>query len=129
MQFFDVFNPRLGVGLAFLTHNLNQDMLDYSVRKNAAGVEAFVQYPAEYHVIRPGGEMKLTETCLVFHGGDWHGGLAAYQAVAADLVQAGQVPRSGLVAADVPGASASDERGILLGRAAFRFPAEPLSHR
>ena len=79
MQFFDVFNPRLGVGLAFLTHNLNQDVLDYSVRKNAAGVEAFVQYPAEYHVIRPGGEMKLTETCLVFHGGDWHGGLAAYQ--------------------------------------------------
>jgi hypothetical protein len=79
MQFFDVFNPRLGVGLAFLTHNLNQDVIDYSVRKSAAGVEAFVQYPGEYHVIRPGGEMKLTETCLVFHAGDWHGGLAAYQ--------------------------------------------------
>jgi len=79
MQFFDVFNPRSGVGVAFLTHNLNQDMLDYSVRKNAEGIEAFVQYPAEYHVIRPGGEMKLTETCLVFHGGDWHGALAAYQ--------------------------------------------------
>ena len=80
MQFFDVFNPQLGVGLAFLTHNLNQDVLDYSVRKNARGVEAFVQYPAEYHVIRPGGELKFTDTCLVFHGGDWHGALAAYQA-------------------------------------------------
>jgi hypothetical protein len=79
MQFFDVFNPRAGVGVALLTHNLNQDVLDYSVRKNARGVEAFVQYPDEYHVIRPGGEMKLTDTCLVFHGGDWHGALAAYQ--------------------------------------------------
>lgn len=79
MQFFDVFNPNAGVGVAFLTHNLNQDVLDYSVRKNARGVEAFVQYPPEYHVISPGGEMKLTETSLVFHGGDWHGVLAAYQ--------------------------------------------------
>jgi hypothetical protein len=80
MQFFDVFNPRSGVGLALLTHNLNQDVLDYSVRKNAQGVEAFVEYPAEYHAIQPGAEVKLTETCLVFHGGDWHGALAAYQA-------------------------------------------------
>lgn len=79
MQFFDVFNPQCGVGVAFLTHNLNQDVLDYSVRKNAQGIEAFVAYPAEYHVIQPGREMKLTDTCLVFHGGDWHEAMAAYQ--------------------------------------------------
>ena len=78
-QFFDVFNPKAGIGIAFLTHNLNQDVLDYSVRKDDKGVTAFIQYPAEYHVIAPGQTLQLTETRLVFHGGDWHGALAAYQ--------------------------------------------------
>ena len=78
-QFFDVFNPKAGIGIAFLTHNLNQDVLDYSVRKDEKGVTAFIQYPAEYHVIAPGQKLQLTETRLVFHGGDWHSALAAYQ--------------------------------------------------
>ena len=79
MQFFDVFNPKAGIGIAVLTHNLDRDVLDYCVRKDDSGVTAFVQYPAEYHAIEPGKMVELTETCLVFHGGDWHGALEAYQ--------------------------------------------------
>jgi hypothetical protein len=79
LQFFDVFNPTLGVGIAFLTHNLTQDVLDYAVRKDASGVEAFIQHAPGYHVILPGQSITLTSTSLVFHEGDWHAALAAYQ--------------------------------------------------
>jgi len=78
-QFFDVFNPEAGIGIGFLTHNLDHAVIDYCAGKEAEGVTAFVQYPAEYHSIEPGKEIRLPETCLVFHGGDWHGALDAYR--------------------------------------------------
>ncbi|NOX56069.1 MAG: hypothetical protein GXP27_16835 [Planctomycetes bacterium] len=79
VQFFDVFNPEAGVGIGLLTHRLDDRPIDYSLRKDAAGATAFVQYPAEYHKIDPGDEVELTETCLLFHSGDWHAALAAYR--------------------------------------------------
>jgi hypothetical protein len=79
MQFYDIYNPKAGFGLALITHNLNYAPLVYSLRKNSAGVSGFVQYPQEFYTIEPNQMMEYTETCLVFHQGDWHESVSAYK--------------------------------------------------
>lgn len=79
MQFMDVYNPSLGVGLALITHNLDHMPIDYAMQKNDAGVTAYIQYPSEFYAIPPGGSVDLAETALVSHKGDWRGAVQAYQ--------------------------------------------------
>lgn len=79
MQFMDIYNPSLGVGVALITHNLDHMPIDYAIQKNDAGVTAYIQYPAEFYEILPGQSVELAETALVSHKGDWRGAVAAYQ--------------------------------------------------
>ncbi len=79
MQFVDASNPREGAGLSLLTHNRDNSPIEYALGKNANGVTAFIQYDPTYYRLEPGQARELTETCLVFHPGDWHQAMAAYQ--------------------------------------------------
>ena len=79
LQFFDIFEPQAGIGIAFLTRNTNQDVLDYAVRKTREGIDAAICYPSAYHQLAQGKPRALTETCLMFHEGDWHRAFAAYR--------------------------------------------------
>lgn len=79
MQVCDIYNPRAGTGLAVLTHNLDHRSLDYSMAKSDRGVSAFVQAPGELYRIEPSKQVAFTESCLLFHCGDWHGALDAYR--------------------------------------------------
>lgn len=78
-QFMDIYNPRAGYGLAILTHNLQNAVLDYSLAKNENGVTAFVAYPADWWELKPGETRDLIETCIIPHAGDWHAALALYR--------------------------------------------------
>jgi hypothetical protein len=46
--------------------------------KDESGVTAFIQYQPEYYALAPGQTRELTETCVVFHPGDWHQAMEAY---------------------------------------------------
>ena len=47
--------------------------------KNDRGVTAFVQAPGELYRIEPGRKVTFTESCLLFHPGDWHEALDSYR--------------------------------------------------
>ncbi|OHB58339.1 MAG: hypothetical protein A2Y07_08570 [Planctomycetes bacterium GWF2_50_10] len=80
MQFYDVYNPEVGIGLAVVTHNLNHSPIDYSVQKNTNGVSAFIQYPEEFYNIEAGQTIEFPETAIVSHNGDWRQAADSYQA-------------------------------------------------
>jgi hypothetical protein len=79
MQFYDIYNPEVGIGLAFITHNLNYAPLIYSLEKNNSGVSGFIQYPKDLYVIEPNQTTEYTETALVFHKGDWQEAASTYK--------------------------------------------------
>ena len=79
MQFVDASNARGGAGLSLLTHNRDNSPIEYALGKSARGVTAFIQYDPTYYRLEPGQARELTETCLVFHPGDWHQAMAAYR--------------------------------------------------
>ena len=79
MQVCDIYNPKAGLGLALLTHNLDHRSLDYGMAKTERGVSAFVQTPGEFCRIGPGKKRTQTEACLVVHPGDWHEALRVYR--------------------------------------------------
>ncbi len=78
-QFVDLYNPAAGAGLAVLTHDREGAPMAYSVGKSAEGASAFVQHPGEHCALAPGETARFTETCLLFHAGDWRQAMAAYQ--------------------------------------------------
>ncbi|OHB54002.1 MAG: hypothetical protein A2Y12_04975 [Planctomycetes bacterium GWF2_42_9] len=79
MQFYDIYNPKAGLGLAVITHNLNYAPIVYSLSKNNSGVSGFIQYSKELYTIEPNQLMEFTETALVFHNGDWQEAMTAYK--------------------------------------------------
>lgn len=87
MQVCDIYNPKSGLGLALLTHNLDHRSLDYAVAKTERGVSAFVQSPGEFCRIEPGKAMAQTEACMVVHPGDWHGALRVYRGWLAEVTK------------------------------------------
>jgi hypothetical protein len=80
MQFYDIYNPEVGVGLAVITHNLNHSPIDYSLQKNRSGVSAFIQYPEEFYTIEAGQTIEFPETAIISHNGDWRQATDAYKA-------------------------------------------------
>ena len=78
MQFFDIFGEHAGMGLAVITHNLDNLSLDYSMAKDSRGVSAFVESPGRLYSIPPGGSIDYVEASLLAHAGDWHQALEAY---------------------------------------------------
>ena len=79
MQFFDVFNPRTGGGLAMMTRNKKNAPLDYLLSKDETGVTAGIIYPPAYYALQPGEPVELTETSLLVHSGDWHDAMDSYR--------------------------------------------------
>jgi len=79
LQFFDVFDPDRGLGIALLTRNLDHAPLRYRLSKGEGGVAASVEYPARSYVTAPGEKLPLTPTALAGHPGDWREALARYQ--------------------------------------------------
>jgi hypothetical protein len=79
MQFYDTYNPKIGIGLAFITHNLNYAPLVYSLGKNDRGVTGFIKYSKEFYNVEPNQIMEYNETALVFHKGKWQEAAAAYK--------------------------------------------------
>ena len=78
VQFMDVYNRKLGVGLMMRTDNASQRMLDFSMQKNAAGVSAGVCFPASYNQIAPGSAHEFPKVSLLAHGGDWSNSMQLY---------------------------------------------------
>jgi hypothetical protein len=78
-QFFDAFNPKAGIGLMTLTHNIEQWPIEYSMGKSEAGISCSVAYPGRFHEIAPGQTLKPPGTSLVWHAGDWHQAVGEYQ--------------------------------------------------
>lgn len=72
VQFMDVYNPKLGVGLMFRTDNVTQRMLDFSMSKNAEGVSSGVHFPAAYNEIAPNAIHEYPKVSLFTHDRDWH---------------------------------------------------------
>lgn len=79
VQFFDIYNPVSGAGIALRTKDRNIETFDYGLAKNQQGVRAFINYPADWHSIPGGGRRALVETVLDFHAGDWRRALGNYQ--------------------------------------------------
>jgi len=79
MQFYDVYNPQVGIGLSFITHSLKHNPIDYSLSKDSGGVCAFIQYPKEFYAIGAGQTVEFPETAIVSHNGDWRQAVAAYK--------------------------------------------------
>ena len=79
MQFYDIYNPEIGIGLAVITHNLNHNPIDYSLQKNSSGVSAFIQYPKEFYTIAAGQTIQFPEVAILCHKGDWQEAIEAYK--------------------------------------------------
>jgi hypothetical protein len=78
-QFLDIYNPRTGFGIGLLTRDRESNSLDYGAGKDDVGASAFVQYPADFHRLKPRASHALVDTRLFFHDGDWHRSLARYR--------------------------------------------------
>jgi hypothetical protein len=79
VQFFDFFNPRVGVGISLMTQNTEGVPLDYCARKDASGLTGGILHPDRYWPLEPGASRTLVNTALVFHIGDWHEALHVYR--------------------------------------------------
>lgn len=79
LQFYDVYNPSAGVGLAVLTNNLKHVALEYCAAKRTDGVQASIDYPQDFYTLAPGETRLLVQTCLIAHTGDWHEALRLYK--------------------------------------------------
>jgi Domain of unknown function (DUF6259) len=79
MQFYDVYNPGAGIGLTIITHNTTHETLYYNMSKTGLGVTASIQYPEKYYTLEPGQPLRLIETVLVPHAGDWHRSISIYK--------------------------------------------------
>ena len=79
MQFFDVFNPRLGCGVWLRTQDRDNGERRFFLAKRDDGVEFCVEYPTQATRLAPGGTVVLPRTTLGFHAGDWHEAACRYR--------------------------------------------------
>ena len=79
VQFFDMFNAFHSIGIAYLTCNMNQTVLDYGLFKTEQGIKSFIQYPAQWNRIAAGGALETVPTKIIFHSGDWRRALELYK--------------------------------------------------
>ena len=78
MQFFDVFNPRLGCGVWLRTQDRGNGERRLFLAKRDDGAQFHVEYPAQTTRLAPGGGVVLPRTTLGFHAGDWHEAARCY---------------------------------------------------
>jgi hypothetical protein len=70
-QFMDIYSRTAGVGLMVRTHNDEQRMADFTLRKDDGGVSGGVCFPAEYNQLAAGASRQYIPVSLVAHNGDW----------------------------------------------------------
>lgn len=78
MQFFDVFNPKLGGGVYLLSRDLTHKAQRYYLAKDGSGATFFLEYPELYTHLEPGQSYLCTDTAIGAHAGDWHGAAKTY---------------------------------------------------
>lgn len=78
-QFMDVYNRDAGIGLMVRTDNAEQQMADFTLRKDPSGVSGGVCFPAGYNEIAPGETRAYPPVSLLAHGGDWHDAFTLYR--------------------------------------------------
>jgi len=64
MQFFDVFNPRVGGGIYLMSKDLNNRARRYYLSKNDGGVSLFLEYPELYTHLQPNKSYTFPETVV-----------------------------------------------------------------
>lgn len=80
MQFFDVFNPRLGGGVYVVTEERNHKAQRYGLAKDEGGGAAFfIEQPAQFTHLVAGKPYACCPTVIGVHTGDWHAAAARYQ--------------------------------------------------
>lgn len=79
LQFYDIFNPRLGGGVVVLTRELNNRAQRYYLSKSDSGASFFIEHPQLYTHLQPGQRYHYTETAIGVHPGDWHTGFERYR--------------------------------------------------
>jgi hypothetical protein len=78
-QFMDVYSRPEGIGLMLRTHNPEQRMATFALRKDAAGVSGGVCFPAEYNELAPAASRAYPTVSVLAHGGDWHTAFQLYR--------------------------------------------------
>ena len=79
MQFYDIFNPRLGGGVFVMTKELNNRAQRYYLSKTDVGASFYIEHPQLYTHLKGGERYQYTETVIGVHPGDWHAGLKRYK--------------------------------------------------
>jgi hypothetical protein len=78
-QFMDVYSRPAGVGLMVRTDNAEQQMVDYTLRKDDGGVSGGICFPADYNDLSPAQTRKYVPVSLIAHNGDWRDAVAIYR--------------------------------------------------
>ncbi|MBI5819156.1 MAG: hypothetical protein HZA88_09210 [Verrucomicrobia bacterium] len=80
MQFFDVFNPRLGGGVYVVTEDRSHKAQRYGLAKDERGTASFfIEHPAQFTHLVPGKPYACCPAVIGVHTGDWHAAAARYQ--------------------------------------------------
>lgn len=79
MQFFDIFSPAEGAGLALTTRERDLKVRKYGMMKQLGRTDAFVEYPEMYGRIAHDGVFRGSEALLFVHEGDWHAAYHSYK--------------------------------------------------
>lgn len=70
-QFMDIYSRAAGIGMMIRTHNNEQRMADFTLRKDDTGVSGGVCFPAQYNQLAPGATRQYIPVSLIVHNGDW----------------------------------------------------------
>jgi hypothetical protein len=78
-QFMSVYSRPAGLGLMVRTDNHEQQMADFTLRKDAAGVSGGVCFPAHSNTLPPQASHTYPPVSLLAHSGDWHTAFTLYR--------------------------------------------------
>lgn len=79
MQFFDVYSPARGGGLAVTTRERGLVTRKYALEKDETGISFYIEYPEMYGEIRAGETFTASPTVLTAHSGDWRESFKLYK--------------------------------------------------
>ena len=79
LQFFDLFSPAQGGGLAVCTREREQVVRKYGFQKELGYIDAFIEYPSIYMKVAPGATFRGSSTAFYCHAGDWKAAFTEYK--------------------------------------------------
>ncbi len=80
LQFFDLFSPAQGGGIAVCTREREQVVRKYGFQKELGLIDAFIEYPEIYMKVGPGETFIGSDTVFYCHAGDWKPAFGEYKA-------------------------------------------------